>query len=475
MKVRYIKSATVVIEHGGKKVLCDPWLADGAYYGSWYHWPPLKFSAADFQDIDYIYISHVHPDHCDAETLKGLPKDKPVLICDFHEKFLLNTLKRAGFQNIIEVPNRGTYELGPDFRIEILAGDDANSGRFALVYSAPSTPTFEKSTNIDSMAIFSGGGKVVANTNDVPIALINGACPYLLQKYGEIDLLLVSYAGAGPYPQAHEMERGAMADCAIRSAYSYLGGTVTYIQQLRPRYYLPYAGQYTLGGKNHWMNSYKGTFELDELLSDLVPMIEGKGYRSEMVLLDSGETFDLGTCQASAPFTPTNFIERRDYIKNVLSRKQYDYEKDDGDPQDVLDRVEAAVRTLRRKQEEFRYFTDASVYIDTGLPYFYKVPFDGDSPVERAEEVKPDKIFIRARLDHRLFNRILDRRANWNNAEVGSHVTLTHCVPQAFYEKTRRSMEPMLHFMLAYLQEPRTDFARAKEPAAVGKGEQNVY
>ena len=32
MKVEYLTSACVVVEHDGIRVLCDPWLTDGVYY-----------------------------------------------------------------------------------------------------------------------------------------------------------------------------------------------------------------------------------------------------------------------------------------------------------------------------------------------------------------------------------------------------------------------------------------------------------
>jgi len=62
VKIRYIKSATTVIECNGVKILTDPWLVDGEYYGSWYHYPALELSTQNwFEDIDFIYISHIHP------------------------------------------------------------------------------------------------------------------------------------------------------------------------------------------------------------------------------------------------------------------------------------------------------------------------------------------------------------------------------------------------------------------------------
>ena len=62
MKLTYLKSAGVLIENNSTKILCDPWLVDGEYYGSWVHYPPPDFVPEDFNDVDYIYISHIHLD-----------------------------------------------------------------------------------------------------------------------------------------------------------------------------------------------------------------------------------------------------------------------------------------------------------------------------------------------------------------------------------------------------------------------------
>ena len=81
MKITHISSAAVLIENKGTKVLCDPWLVGDEYYGSWTVHPPLDdVDFSMFNDIDYIYISHIHPDHLSEETLKRIKKDIPVLI-----------------------------------------------------------------------------------------------------------------------------------------------------------------------------------------------------------------------------------------------------------------------------------------------------------------------------------------------------------------------------------------------------------
>jgi L-ascorbate metabolism protein UlaG (beta-lactamase superfamily) len=96
MKIRYIASACVMIESQGVRILTDPWLTDGEYYGSWYHYPPLEYSTGYFDDIDYIYVSHIHPDHFSKATFSQLNQRIPVLIHTYESKFLKREYRAFG-------------------------------------------------------------------------------------------------------------------------------------------------------------------------------------------------------------------------------------------------------------------------------------------------------------------------------------------------------------------------------------------
>ena len=78
MKITSLNSASVLIEEnvksGNVKILCDPWLIGEEYFGSWGMYPPYDFNSKTFEDIDFIYISHIHPDHCSKQTLQKLEK-----------------------------------------------------------------------------------------------------------------------------------------------------------------------------------------------------------------------------------------------------------------------------------------------------------------------------------------------------------------------------------------------------------------
>ena len=43
MEFKFIANACGIFKGSkGTKVLCDPWLKNGVFEGSWYHYPPIK-------------------------------------------------------------------------------------------------------------------------------------------------------------------------------------------------------------------------------------------------------------------------------------------------------------------------------------------------------------------------------------------------------------------------------------------------
>ena len=76
----------------GTTILCDPWLVDGVFEGSWCHFPPLSTRIDDVKNVDAIYISHLHPDHFDERHF-DFSKDKPLIVLDHGPNFLIKKLE----------------------------------------------------------------------------------------------------------------------------------------------------------------------------------------------------------------------------------------------------------------------------------------------------------------------------------------------------------------------------------------------
>ena len=116
-ELKYIGHAGWQIKNKDFKCLCDPWFGpQGAYFGQWYPFPKNAhiFDLSLLDDLDFIYISHVHEDHYDQWFLKQaaqINKSIPIYISNFLDRTLYNGLVSLGFEHIIEVRNSETIRI----------------------------------------------------------------------------------------------------------------------------------------------------------------------------------------------------------------------------------------------------------------------------------------------------------------------------------------------------------------------------
>jgi UDP-MurNAc hydroxylase len=448
MKVQYISSACVLMEHEGVQVLTDPWLTEGIYYGSWYHYPLPKLGVKDFLDVDYIYITHIHPDHCDIESLRQFPKEIPILIHNYREKFLLRLIRSLGFTHVIEVVHKSPYPLSPHFSVEILAADNCDPTKCGRWFGCHLGGDPTKTSQIDSMAVFQGGNQIAVNTNDCPYELAKPVLEYIEKKWGSVDFLLVGYSGAGPYPQClEEASSEEKLRFAEEKKKKFLGQALSYIEALQPKAFLPFAGQYTLGGGLAELNPYRGVPELEELPTLFPPLLAEIHSTSKLILLNSGDWYDLSTQKASAEFIPPDPDERRKYVEGQLLAKKMSYEEKEKPLfEELWKKVQLAYPHLLTKQKEYGFFSPTILYLDVKGDELFSISFEGAGTniVKRGEEKSP---YVRISLDPRLFNAILDRKAHWNNAEIGSHLRLLRSPD--IYERG-------IYYFLSYFHVPST-------------------
>ena len=442
MQVRYINSATVVIENKGVRVLCDPWLLDGAYYGSWCHYPPLEYSPEDFSNVDYIYISHVHPDHMHVDTLKRFPKDIPILIHAYEHRFLRGLISLLGFTNIMEIPHKKKFELSKGFNIEILAADDCNPEKCGLFMGCNVGPGYSKTLNIDTIAVFNYKEKTIVNTNDCPYDIAKEVCGYIKKKYKNVDILLVGYLGAGPFPQCFpNMLDAEKEEACIQKKYSFYQQTVNYTLKLKPRIFIPFAGKYTLSGKLSSLNKWRGNPEQSDLVSNFLPFAKKQNIESTMVILKRGSTIDVDEINPKSDYEEINVNEKSRYITEVLSKKNFSYHEEDILKQsDLINLLDKAQNRKLGLQNNFNFFSEWSVYIDINRDFFIKVPYTNDK-VALVEKISNDKPWVKITLEDKLLSAVMNKRTHWNNMEIGSHL---------LFERSRNEYVRGLHHFLSF-------------------------
>jgi len=423
MKITHISSATCLIEYNGTKILTDPWLVGDEFYGSWTHYPPMDdIDFSVFDDVDYIYISHIHPDHMSRETLERINKDIPVLIHSYDAKFVKMNLERWG-RNVIELSHGDKFECGNGLDIYIYAADNCDPSKCFKYFGCGKMESKMGSTGIDTFAVIEAGDKCILNVNDCPYSLTESTLDFVLPNHPEIDLLLVGYAGAGSYPQCWDYsDKDKLEIYGVKKKSYFLTMGLDFINKVQPRYYMPFAGTYVLRGKNAFLEKYKVVPELQDALSYYKEKIscDSKG-----VLLNSFEWFDLESESVSNEYVPINYQEKIDYVETVLSKHKYEYELDpEPSLQDFYDIIPQCYERYDAKRQQLNFLSATNIYIYLPDEKMIKVSCCGQGyEIINVSDFK-DTNYVSYRVDPKLLLRILKgpRYAHWNNAEIGSHI-----------------------------------------------------
>ena len=400
MRVTFVANACCIVEsESGTKIVSDPWLNDGVFDGSWCHFHELKTTWDDLQNVDAVYVSHVHPDHFDSRFFR-FPKDTPIIVLDHGLNFLHKNLMSLGYTNLIKIKDKQTLEF-KDFRISLFATFAGNN-------------FFEENTKIgnliDSGIVYEADGKKVFNANDnTPNT---AACQMLKQKFDSFDLAMMNYNSAGPYPSCFN---NLSDDEKILEHHKNLQRNVDYLYEnlriLNPKYFLPFAGAYVLGGSMAHKNKYLGTMTWDQCVSmlrekDVIPA-------TEYIVLNEGTSFDLSTGLPNKEYQAINEEDVQRYIESDLSKLKYPYELDEmPDHCKLMKDIDDARVAMMARLEKIRLQPDMTVSLLIG----------NDEVNILTPSATASKGNLSCRMDLRLLLRILDRSSHWNNAEIGCHI-----------------------------------------------------
>jgi UDP-MurNAc hydroxylase len=121
--IRFLGHAGLDIHLGGTRVLCDPWLSPrGAFVANWHQFPSTVgvIDPASLRGASWVYVSHIHPDHFDAETLATLPRDVRVLIARFPSRELREGIDALGFREVVEAAPGQWVRLGDGVEAQVL-------------------------------------------------------------------------------------------------------------------------------------------------------------------------------------------------------------------------------------------------------------------------------------------------------------------------------------------------------------------
>lgn len=262
-RIEVIGHASLRARVGGKTLVADPWWLDPIGPNSAFHFPPLDHDIADLvRETDFLYISHIHPDHFHLPTLALLPKSIPVYIGNYRRKGFRDAIQHLGFP-VVECPFQEPVRIpGTEFEIAILEHDYLENAAYdsALVLRTPSWTLF--------------------NNNDAVLAVEK--YDWVRQHY-DLDYAFLGFSPASFYPLCFDMpeeEKQRLLDDAAERRFA---DFVAAARRLQPRYAIPFAsGARFLQDGARWKNvSFNAASDAVQRLTEFEPqgVVLGPGDR----------------------------------------------------------------------------------------------------------------------------------------------------------------------------------------------------
>ena len=313
LKARLIYSACLEVAINDIKILTDPWLIHGAYYGAWnldITGEPLHEISSD---IDFVIVTHIHPDHCCIKTLRVIKDFNPavkIIIPDWNPRtnYLGIKLRSEGFDNVL---------IENDFRL---------SDRFAI-YQFPLVRN--SASDIDSYHIivdpFTRNALVNLNDCFVDDILITQLNSFIRQHKLKVILTATSYAGAGPYPQCFfglEEQQELLISEAVRKKKLFLKRYKHACEKIDSQYFLPFAGKYKLSTSLSSLNTYRGIASPEEACA-VHPKSINLCELSQIFDFDSGQVESYDHQYVESRSSPSHQYQPNKFVVETLLTDSY--------------------------------------------------------------------------------------------------------------------------------------------------------
>ncbi len=414
LELTYYYSACVGIKSKDVSILCDPWFSQGVFDGSWYHYPIFSKDPLDIiGQYDYVWISHIHPDHYDPHFLARYLekyKNSKIIISDFKKNFLFNKMTSDGFlPTVIKELSIGSTSLKTFLNTEDIF-------------------------NVDSSLVVKRGNSSIVNYNDNAFdaqQLID------IKKYcnNNPTIALIAYTGAGPYPQTYQYNDKTMEQKALEKKYQFFQKYLEIKNFLNPKVSIPFAGKYVLGGNLSHLNNFRGVADAVEVVA----------IDPTAIVLDDGGVGSINTETLVPTAVRKEMYDQKsmDLYCAKLSSQKMDYElyfKNLPFSKIPFKKLlpKAYYNALKFSQCDYTHYYCFNINneysfccsVNKDNPHFFYTD-EHDNEIERISYPKNE-----ISIDYRYLFGLITSVFHWNNAEVGSQFT-TKRTPDIYDRKVQ--------------------------------------
>jgi len=224
MRATSIGHAGILIETRGRTIVCDPWFTP-AFFGSWFVFPRNDRLDAELMDKicnpDFLYVSHLHGDHFDADFLaRRMNKSAVVVLPAFPTREMERAFNKLGFRDFVRTADGIETDLGDGITVAVHVETSITDGPGG-----------------DSAIVVSDGRHRLVDQNDCRTNDTSA-----LGAHGPVDLHWLQFSGAIWYPMVYEMdpaEKKRLCDDKVESQFA---RALRYVEALGARAVVPSAG-----------------------------------------------------------------------------------------------------------------------------------------------------------------------------------------------------------------------------------------
>lgn len=317
LKIELLSHACLIFKTEEFSFATDPWIEGFAFSSGWWtsQFPPLDWEKK-LNDVDFIYISHNHPDHLNQFTLEKVRKDMQFIVPEFQSNSVKKLLNRYGFENITSFDLNSYYQLeNTELFFSILkSGDFRDDSGFYFSYGS-----FTCLSTVDS--------------NDLNF----------LKLPENVTLFCSNFAGgASGYPLCFDtITEEKKPEIISRNMQGKKVTVTSQIKLCKPKFFFPYAGFFTeraprdkyvynLNIKNK-TNDLKGPLQsidvemLDPLINDSLEFNGGNLIYADQVARAKNHsenpiafyTKQFSNCYINNDFIE-NFFRKSEYKDNLV-------------------------------------------------------------------------------------------------------------------------------------------------------------
>lgn len=230
MRFQVLSHAGLLVEAGGKSLVCDPWLVGSTYWRSWWNYPRPSRELVRSLHPDFIYLTHVHWDHFAGPSLRLFDRSTTIVVPKEPAGRMRRDLGRMGFENVVELPHGRSLDLGPDFRIT----------------------SYHFNVFTDSAVVIEAEGRTLLNANDAKF--MGGPLKQILDRHPQIDFVFRSHSSANSRAVYEIIDA---PETPVDDRDTYVQHFAAFVQATGARYAIPFASNHCHLQRDVWdFNSY---------------------------------------------------------------------------------------------------------------------------------------------------------------------------------------------------------------------------